>query len=186
MIEAAIIVHFMTQGRLAGAVAGSLTAERGEFRDRRARTRALRDARSRWLFAHGAVASFPCGVVRTGDLPIPDEARERREELAVLAAVLPEELAFIVEPPERFPSADPLEAGSVPRSRLRSVTVVDAAGKPVPEPAGESFDAEPDVWLVLAWDDEEGETREQRSLFRSAWLAWSAARRLRDAFVAPV
>lgn len=186
MIEAAIIVHFATRGRLAGAVAGSLNAERGEFHDRRVRTRAVRDARSRWLSAHAAEASFPCGVLRTEELAIPQEARERREELAVIAAVLPEDVAFVVDPPESFPGPDPLEAGTVPRARLRSVEVVDASSAPLPEPAGESFDPEPDAWLVVGWTGEDGEPREQRLLFRSAWLAWTAARRLRGAFVTTV
>jgi hypothetical protein len=182
MIEAALIAEFVVRGRLGGAVAGSLNAERAAFHDRAARGRAVHAARTRWLRAHRAEVSFPCGVVPTDDVGFPPEVRDRRAELAVVVAVLPDAVSFLVDPPEMFPSPEPVEAGSVPRDALAGAEVCDLAGAPVPEPAAESFEPEPDVVLVVSWFDGD-ETREQRLLFRSAWLAWSAARRLRQAFV---
>lgn len=183
MIEAAIIAQFVAQARLGAAVGNSLMAERGEFHDRAARGRALHAARTRWLKARGAESSFPCGVVRTDDVGFPAEVRDRREELSVIVAVLPEAVAFLVDPPETFPSPEPVETGSVPRTALTGAEVRDPSGAPVPEPSAETLEPEPDVVLVVRWVDDEGRPREQRLVFRSSWLAWKAAWRLREAFV---
>jgi hypothetical protein len=135
-------------------------------------------ARSRWLHRHDAEASFPCGVTRP---MVPEAAdgttlRERRTEVLVIAAVLPDRVVFLVDPPESLPSWDPIEAGSIARNALREVDVVGADGAHVAEPLAESFDPEPEVELVIRWDGDPGE---QRLTFRSAWLAWKAAGRLR-------
>jgi hypothetical protein len=102
--------------------------------------------------------------------------RERRTEVQVVAAVLVDRVTFLVEPPASLPSWDPIEAGSIDRAALRDVDVVDANGVHVAEPLAESFDPEPEVELVLRWDGDPGE---QRLTFRSAWVAWKAARRFR-------
>lgn len=182
MIEAAILAQLVAHARLRGAVDASLTAERSEFRDRSDQARAFHRARTRWLEQHGAESSFPCGVVRTDAVAVDEELWGMREELAVFAVVLPETVTFLVDPPEGWPSPEPIEAGSVPRMDLMDAEVVDLGGSPVFEPAAESFDHEPDVVLVVSWE-EGGERREQRLVFRSSWLAWRAARRVRAASV---
>jgi hypothetical protein len=179
VIEAALIAA-LVEGRLRRAVASVHAAEREALADRRARAHELAAARTRWLHRHGAEASFPCGVTRPV-LPagVDDGAvRDRRTEVQVIAAVLPDAVAFLVEPPETIPSWDPIEAGSIARAAIREVDVVDAEGGHVPEPVAESFDPEPEVDLLIRWEgDDPGE---QRLTFRSAWLAWRAARRFRE------
>jgi hypothetical protein len=178
VIEAALLAQLVVQGRLTGAVGSVHAAERDELADRRQRSYELGAARSRWLDRHGAEWSFPCGVTR----PVLPQAadgstlRERRTEVQVIAAVLSDRVMFLVEPPESLASWDPIEAGSIPLAALREVDVVDGDDRHVPEPRAESFDPEPEVQLVLRWDGEPGE---QRLTFRSAWLAWAAARRFR-------
>ena len=179
MIEAALIAALVVDGRIRRAVGTVHAAEREALADRRTRSHELAAARSRWLHRKGAEGSFPCGVTRPV-LPVAAEGatlRERRTEVQVIAAILPDRVTFLVEPPESLPSWDPIDAGSILRDALREVDVVDAAGAHVPEPLTESFDPEPEVELVLRWDDEPSE---QRLTFRSAWLAWGAARRFRD------
>jgi hypothetical protein len=184
MIEAAIVAQLVAEARLGRAAAGSVTQALGEFHDRSDRARAIHAARTKWLQRRGAEASFPCGVVRTDAVGFPPEARERREELSVIAAVLPEDVVFLVDPPEVFPAPDPVEAGSVARADLRGASVVALDGSAVPEPASESFDREPDVVLVVSFADGDA-IGEQRLVFRSAWVAWQAAHRLRAATVSP-
>jgi len=176
-VHAAVLGRFVADARLRQAVASIHRAERDALADQRTRAHELGAARARWLHRNGADASFPCGVTR----PVLPEAadgstlRERRTEVQVIAAVLPDRVTFLVEPPESLPSWDPIEAGTIDRGALREVDVVDANGAHVPEPLAESFDPEPEVELVLRWD---GDTQaEQRLTFRSAWLAWKAARR---------
>ena len=188
MIEAALLAQLVTSGRIRRAVGSVHAAERDALADARRRTHELAAARSRWLHRNGAEGSFPCGVTR----PVLPQAadgttlRERRTEVQVIAAVLPDKVTFLVEPPESLPSWDPIEAGSIPREALREVDVVDAAGVHVGEPLAESFDPEPEVELVIRWESEAddagrpGELDEQRLTFRSAWLAWKAARRFRE------
>jgi hypothetical protein len=178
-VSAAILGRFVADARLRQAVGSIHRAERERLAEQRARTHELGAARARWLYRNGADGSFPCGVTR----PVLPQAsdgstvRERRTEVQVIAAVLPDRVTFLVEPPESLPSWDPIEAGSIKRSALREVDVVDADGAHVPEPLAESFDPEPEVELVIRWDAENGE---QRLTFRSAWLAWKAARRFRE------
>jgi hypothetical protein len=179
VIEAALLAQLVVQGRTRRAVGSVHAAEREALADQRTRAHELGAARARWLHRNGAEGSFPCGVTR----PVLPEAsdgstlRERRTEVQVIAAVLPDRVTFLVEPPESLPSWDPIEAGSIPRSAFREVDVEDAAGTHVPEPLAESFDPEPEVELVLRFDGDPGE---QRLTFRSAWLAWKAARRFRE------
>ena len=156
-----------------------LSEERAALADERQRTHDLAVAKARWLHEHGAEGSFPCGVTRPV-LPTAEDGttlRHRRTEVHVIAAVLPESVVFLVEPPPSLPSADPIEAGYIGRDAILSVDVVDADGRSVPEPASESFDREPEVELVIRWDGDPGE---QRLTFRSSWLAWQAARKLRE------
>lgn len=57
---------------------------------------------------------------------------------------------------------------------------MDAAGEHVPEPLREAFETDVDVSIVLRWT-RDGEEHEDRFAFRSQWMAWQAARRLREA-----
>ncbi|HSL11579.1 MAG TPA: hypothetical protein VLA82_09740 [Actinomycetota bacterium] len=178
MIEAALLAQLVVQGRQRRAIASVHAAEREALAEQRTRAHELGAARARWLHRNGADASFPCGVTRPVLPDATDGAtlRERRTEVQVIAAVLPDRVTFLVEPPASLPSWDPIEAGSVDRAALRDVDVVDADDVHVPEPLAESFEPEPEVALVLRWDGDPGE---QRLTFRSAWLAWTAARRFR-------
>jgi len=176
LIEAALIATVLAHRQM-GAVPRSLRQERSEHYDRRDRAHAVRAARSRWLHAHGAGASFLCGVVRPVP-PRPDVGGPPPvlgAEVPVIAAVLPETFSFLVDPPEDFISDDPIEAGSLPRAALREVVVLRDEVE-VARPAAESFDDEPDVAVVLRWGDQE-----QWLWFRSAWLAWRTADRFTEA-----
>ncbi len=180
MIEAALLAQALTQGRLQKALTGAQLEERGQLAESRERARGLAAARSKWLSDHDAERSFPCGVVRPDGL-IHDSVRDRRPELAVIAAILPTTVAFIVEPPPSYPGDEPIEAGSIERSAIGAVEVVDLDGRAVPRPATEPIDPEPEVVVSIAWTDASGDRAEQRLLFRSSREAWIAADRLRAA-----
>jgi hypothetical protein len=183
MIEAAIIAALVAKSRPGAAVSRGLMAERGELYDAHARSRAIVEARTGWLEEHQATASFPCGVVQPDAVTLPGSTRDRRPELAVIAAVLPGTVVFLVEPPTNHISPDPIEAGTIQAASITAVEVMDDAGRPAPRPAAEPIDAEPDAFLVIRWSVGDVE-REQRLLFRSMWQAWKAADRLR-AVVSP-
>lgn len=112
-------------------------------------------ARTRWLEANGAERSFPCGVVPQPEPP-PGAPRLnvlpalRQEPVQVIAAVLPTEVAFILEED----SEEVTEVGRLPRSAIREVDVVDEARVHVPEPLEETF--EPPALSLLICD---GRTR---------------------------
>jgi hypothetical protein len=176
MIEAALFGAVLVHERGRQAVAASLGQERRMFYDQRDRVHAMRTERSRWFEDHGSQGSFPCGVIRPipprPDVDAPPSIILARE-VPVVAAILPDGFTFLVDPPDGYPSTAPIEAGSVSRSELGSVAVVDDGGAPVARPDAESFEDEPDVHLVLRF----GADGEQRLIFRSAWLAWEAADR---------
>jgi hypothetical protein len=180
VIEAALLAQALAQGRLTKAISAGFVTERGELADAREHARSVSTARSKWLAEHAAERSFPCGVVRPDGL-IDPTVRERRAELAVIAAVLPRTIAFLVDPPAAYPGDEPIEAGSIERSAIRSIDVVSLDGQPVPRPASEPIDPEPEVVVVIGWVDAAGDTAQQRLLFRSSWEAWAAAERLRHA-----
>jgi hypothetical protein len=180
IIETALIAQALAQGRLSKAIGAGLVAERGELADARERARGVAAARSKWLSDHGAARSFPCGVVRPDGL-IDPSVRERRPELSVIAAVLPATIAFLVDPPPSYPGDEPIEAGTIERAAIRSVDVVDLDGDPVLRPVDEPIDPEPEVVLTVSWVDASGGSREQRLSFRSAWDAWAAVDKLRQA-----
>ena len=180
MIEAALLAQALTQGRLQKALTAGQLEERGQLAASRERSRGLAAARSKWLSDHDAERSFPCGVVRP-DGVIDPSVRDRRPELAVIAAILPTVVAFIVEPPPSYPGDEPIEAGSIERTVIGAVEVVDLDGRAVPRPATEPIDPEPEVVVAIGWTDASGEPAEQRLLFRSSWEAWIAADRLRAA-----
>ena len=182
MIEAALLAQALAQGRLHKALNAGLVAERGQLADARERARGLAAERSKWLSDHDAERSFPCGVVRPDGL-IDSSVRDGRRELAVIAAILPTTIAFLVEPPATYPGDEPIEAGSIERSAIHTVEVVRPDGQSVPRPASEPIDPEPEVVLSVAWTDAAGEPAEQRLLFRSSWEAWVAADRLGQAIV---
>jgi hypothetical protein len=180
MIEAALLAQALTLGRLQKALAAGMIAERGELADARTQARAIAAARSKWLADHEAERSFPSGVVCPDGL-IDASVRERRPELAVIAAVLPTTLTFLVEPPPTYPGDDPIEAGSVERSAIGAIEVVGLDGQTISRPASEPIDPEPEVVVSIGWTDAAGSTEAQRLLFRSSWEAWTAADRLRRA-----
>lgn len=138
-------------------------------------------SRSRWLERNRAEYSFPCGVVPQPE-PGPREPQlnvlpaMRRVVVSVIAAVLPLDLVFVLEQD----SEDVVELGRLPRNSIRDTDVVDPAGVHMPEPIHETFESDRAVLTVLRWSNA-GVDDEERFAFRSVWLAWRAARRLRDA-----
>jgi len=138
-------------------------------------------ARSRWLEANAAEYSFPCGVMPQPG-PEPTEPRLnvlptiRPAVASVVAAVLPHDLVFLSEQE----SEEIAELGRLPRSAIRGVDVVDAAGVHLPEPVHETFESDRLALAVLRWSNE-GADDEERFAFRSVWLAWKAARKLQAA-----
>jgi hypothetical protein len=148
---------------------------------------AARLARTRWLEVNDAEASFPCGIVPQPEvrpdaprLNVVPLVREAMAPVHVLAVVLPTDLVFI---PEDQGSEEITELGRLSRSAIRDVDVLDAAGVHVPEPARETFEPDAISLVALRWTNGDVE-EEERFAFRSAWLAWRAARRLRDAMLA--
>jgi hypothetical protein len=138
-------------------------------------------ARTRWLAEHHAERTFSCGVVR-GERAT--EAGAVVVEVFVTAAITDAAVVFLVDRPDG--SGDvPLEVGSVDRAALTEVTVFDLDGRELPHPASEPIDPEPDVELAIMWRDAAGAPAEQRLLFASAWEAWRAADRLREAMSSP-
>jgi len=97
--------------------------------------------------------------------------------MQVIAAVLPKDLVFIREDTD-----DDLveEVGRLPRDAIQDVDVVDTHGVHVPDPVRESIEPEEVVFAVLRWSNA-GTPDEDRFLFRSPWMAWQAAHRIRAA-----
>jgi hypothetical protein len=138
-------------------------------------------ARTRWLERHDAESTFPCGVVPepepTADAPRLNVVPSlRAKPVPVIAVVLPDDLVFILEQD----SQDVVELGRLPRDAIGDVDVVDADGRHVPELTQETFEPEALSLVALTWTD--GAVEEQERFgFRSAWLAWKAARKLQAA-----
>jgi hypothetical protein len=95
----------------------------------------------------------------------------------VIAAVLPDDIAFIREQDD---DDEVDEVGRLPRDAIRDVDVVDLQGAHVPEPIHETFEPEAISLVVLRWTNAAADD-EDRFAFRSPWMAWEAARRLLDA-----
>ena len=138
-------------------------------------------ARSRWLERHDAESSFTCGVVPEPEPPAGAPRLNvvpslRIKPVPVMAVVLPNDLVFILEQE----SPDIVELGRLPRDAIRAVDVVDADGTHVPEPTRETFEPEALSLVALTWTGGAVE-EEERFGFRSAWLAWKAARKLQAA-----
>ena len=169
LFEAAILLQFLNHARGRRAVRASLADELADIREQHRQGDALKLARTRWLHANRADASFPCGVVEVEGTSIP-----------AIVAVLPESLAFLAETPAGSVVEDVVEVGRIPASAIASIDVVGAAGNHVPEPSTESFEPDVDLSLVLRWS-RDGTPQEDRFAFHSTWSAWQAARRLRTA-----
>jgi hypothetical protein len=169
IFEGALLVQFVIHARGRHAVRSSLANEWADLSRSRERGDTLKLARTKWLHANGAEASFPCGVVEAEDTEVP-----------VLVAIVPDGVAFLAETPHGSSVEDVLEVGRIPRSAIAEVDVVDANDVHVPEPLRESFEPDVRVWLVLRWT-RDGEQHEDRFSFRSPWIAWRATRRLREA-----
>ncbi len=189
LVTTALLLVALNEARTEKATRGLHAAERAGVYERLDRRAALGASRSRWLHEHGATSSFPCGVVRPAEEGEDDPAlamlRGMDLELPVTAAMLADDVAFLAEPPEASGVREVIEVGRIPRASLGVDDVVDANGTHVPEPLREGFEPETDVWLVLRWG-EGAAADEERFLFRSPWLAWEAARRLRGAAGPPV
>jgi hypothetical protein len=187
LFTTALLVYALLDARERQAQ-GAVSAERSELLARGDRRQALGASRSDWLHAHGAEASFPCGVVRPAHEGADDASlalvRGMDLELPVTAAILRDAVAFLAEPPEGSGVHEVIEVGRIPRAALGQADVLDETGAHVPEPAREDFEEARPVWLVLTWTGPDGPDREI-FLFRSTWRAWDAARRLRAA-AAPV
>jgi hypothetical protein len=193
LLATRVLAELLTPGAGQGAaVRGSLAAEIGELREDQLRDHALRMARTKWLEDHDVEASFPCGVVRyEGGAPAEGEQQAERDpwaraerlgkaDLPVFAAVLPDEVAFLAEPPEETGLLGVLELGSIARTAIGEVRVVDEAGADVAEVAAETIEPSVHREVVLTWS-RDGQPDEDRFRFRSTWLASEAARRLRSA-----
>jgi hypothetical protein len=143
-------------------------------------------SRAAWLESHRAEGSWPCGVVRYEDDGQAAEAADpwargsqpRKGELPVSAVLLPDEVAFLAEPPAASGLDEMLEVGRIPRAAIDHVDVMDELGAHVPEPSNEDFEPTVHRELVLRWTNE-GAPDEERFVFRSTWPAWAAGRRLR-------
>lgn len=116
-------------------------------------------------------------VVASAPPPAPPEPEPSPapRPMQVLAAVLPEEVVFIREQGQ---DEDVEEVGRLPRTAIREVDVLDAAGAHVAEPLRETIEPSRPMFTVLRWSND-GAPDEDRFLFRSAWSAWEAAHRLR-------
>jgi hypothetical protein len=180
------------------------------FRVVREESQAAKIERTRWLEEHDAERSFPCGIVPDPVLeatqPEPPETRPRPllpsepgwaspedpvtdavppdpqpltplRPMQVIAAVLREDLVFIREQGE---DEEVEEVGRLPRTAIQDVDVVDLEGTHVPEPVEETIEPSRLVFTVLRWSNV-GRPDEDRFAFRSAWMAWQAARHLRAA-----
>lgn len=154
----------------------------------RAEKEELRNARSEWLEANRAERSFPCGVVPDPE-PGPGETRRpevrlnvlRTRPLQVIAAVLPDDVAFLRE---EWEPARITEVGRIPRAAIQDVEVVDEQENEVPQPFQESFEPSKLVFVILRWLNG-GVSDEDRFAFRSSWIAWQAAKHLRAAASPP-
>jgi hypothetical protein len=150
----------------------------------RAAKEELRNARTDWLVANQAERSFPCGVV-PDPASASGEAQRRQPRLNVLkvrplqviAAMLPSDVAFLRE---EWNPPSIVELGRIPRSVIEAVDVVDANDDHVPEPLRETLEPDRLAIVVLRWTNQ-GAPDEDRFAFRSAWMAWQAARQLRSA-----
>ena len=144
----------------------------------------LRNARSEWLEANRAERSFPCGVVPDPE-PGPGETARptprlnvlKHRALQVIAAVLPDDVAFLRE---EWEPARIVEVGRIPRAAIQDVEVVDEQENEVPQPLQEGFEPSKLVFVVLRWLNG-GVADEDRFAFRSSWIAWQAAQHLQAA-----
>jgi hypothetical protein len=127
-----------------------------------------------WALAHSPQPPpEPAGVAPP---PEPESGAPLRP-MQVIAAVLPNDLVFIREETH---DEEVEEVGRLPRDAIQDVDVVDAQDVHVPDPVRESIEPEKVVFAVLRWSNE-GTPDEDRFAFRSPWMAWQAAHRLRAA-----
>jgi enterochelin esterase-like enzyme len=169
LFETALLLQFIDHARGRQAVRSSLAAEWSEMSERHRQGDARKRARSKWLHANGAEASFPCGVVEV-----------EGSSITAIVAIVPDGLAFLAETPVDVATDDVLEVGRIAAPSIVGVDVIDADENHVPEPAGESFEPDAAYSMVLRWTDED-DAHEDRFAFRSSWTAWQAAKRLRKA-----
>lgn len=150
----------------------------------RAEKEGPRNARSEWLEANRAERSFPCGVVPDPEpgpgekaRPVPQLNVLKHRALQVMAAVLPDDVAFLRE---EWEPARIVEVGRIPRAAIKAVEVLDEQENEVPRPIQESFEPSKLVFLLLRWLNG-GVPHEDRFVFRSTWIAWQAAQHLQAA-----
>ena len=119
------------------------------------------------------------GDQSTPPTPVPPaltEAPLLMQLAEVTAAVLPDDLAFLLEDG----IGDVEEAGRIPRTAIAGIDVVDTRDVHVPEQVQETIEPSQLVFLVLRWTNA-GADDEDRFAFRSPWLAWRAGRKLLEA-----
>ena len=109
-----MLAQFVIHARGRQAVRNSLANEMAELREEQLAGDAKKLARTKWLHANGAEASFPCGVVHFEDEAVP-----------VLVAIVPDGIAFLAETPPGASTYDVLEVGRIPQSGLTEVDVVE-------------------------------------------------------------
>lgn len=133
---------------------------------------------TRWMETNHAEASFPSGLVAV------DEHSKALQP--VLVAVIPDAFVFVDEDGDDDHD-QMIELGRFRRDAVKGVTVIDEHASHVPEPWGESID-EPErlCRLVVSWVDEDGVAQADEFLFRSAFVAWDAAHRLRRFAIPPL
>jgi hypothetical protein len=94
--------------------------------------------------------------------------------MQVIAAVLPDDVAFIRE----FGDDEEVdEVGRLPRNAIRELDVIDSSGAHIPQPIKETLEPPRLAWTVLRWTNQCAPD-EERFAFRSPWMAWRAARHL--------
>ena len=136
----------------------------------------LKMARTRWLEANEAERSFPCGSVpRPVGVDLMNVPASELALIPITAAVLLHEVVFLTDGDD-----DVEEVGRIPRASIVDTDVVDAEGVHVPEPLQETFESPALSLTVLRWSNSRVD-EEERFAFRSVWLAWKAAHKLRDA-----
>jgi len=139
-------------------------------------------ARARLMAEERASELFGCGIVAMPEPAAPDPWHEGTVDIVVPITVLVTPTAVVLVR-EGVPGVDeaPLsEAGRFARSAFIDATVVDSAGRTMPEPTEETFEPARPIRLVIRWAMGE-RTDEDRFAFRSAWVAAETARRFRRA-----
>ena len=99
---------------------------------------------------------FGCGIVAMPEPAAPDPWHEGRVSTSWCRSSCSSRPTEFVLLREGVPDVDEeplIEAGRFPRAAFVDATVVDAAGRTVPEPTEETFEPSRPVLLVVRWED---------------------------------